>query len=198
MTNPRSTWGRLPRTRVRRPPRPRRRRGRLHGRDRRGVPHRLPRPRPPRHHEPPADHDRGQPRAASHIPRPVPAAEGRTQRMAPASSAAHFYGPYFAYEARGATPGPACGRRSPPSTSSTSRSPIASSPRRSPRSCRAPRGSSAPAAQGCPLQRRPLPRHVRADGGGGRLGRAAHRPPVLRMSTGPACGRPRPTRCAAA
>ena len=34
---------------VRRPARPRRRRGRLHGRHRGGVPHRLPLPRPPRH-----------------------------------------------------------------------------------------------------------------------------------------------------
>ena len=42
----------VPRARVRRPARPRRRRGRLHGRHPGGVPHRLPLPRPPRHDEP--------------------------------------------------------------------------------------------------------------------------------------------------
>ena len=58
---------------------------------------------------------------------------------------AHFYGPYFAYEARGAIPVRPCVPRCLKNTSSTWPTRTASPRRPSPRSCREPRPSFGPA-----------------------------------------------------
>ena len=54
-----------------------------------------------------ADHDRRQARAAPRASSNCAGGCTATPPAGPASSGAHFYGPYFAYEARGATPAPA-------------------------------------------------------------------------------------------
>src|SRR5262249_17855455 len=105
-----SGW--LPRAGLRGPARPRRPRGRLHGRHRGGIPPRLPGPPPPPHDEPPAAKGRAS-------PRPTTTVVGHEQLLAvralcrrsrgedPGGSrvlGAHFYGPYFGREAAGCHP----------------------------------------------------------------------------------------------
>ena len=113
---------------------------------------------------------------------------------------AHFYGPYFAYEARGCHPGGrGAAARSPTSTSSTSTSPTASPRPRSPRNCRGPRSSSAPAGDAAsaatPATRTPPSSRWRRPSAGACGTSTTCSAPC---PTGPGCGRRRPTRCAAA
>ena len=120
------------------------------------------------------------------VPRAVPASCTATSTPAArASSAAHFYGPYFARAGPRLPPGPGLPR---PPTPADARA----VPRSSPTRCRssstvAPEiagrrvaGAGAAASAACAFNAGHTPRHVRAGGGGRRLGRAARRSPVLR------------------